>query len=216
MRTIRFLILAAIIVMSASTYAQTRNSSDKNQEKRRSTQTQSARKTDSKSESSNRTTTVTSQPQNIKNKVDRSKVTYKKSEPKVVAVRSTKNKGMKTVSYNNKNYYYDSGVFYRKYNDNYVKVAAPSGMRISTLPQGYVRVSVNGRGYFYFEGIFYSKSNNDYIVETPPLGAIVYALPADYEKVIVDGGIFYEYNGVLYERIRYNGERAYQVVGYID
>ncbi len=74
----------------------------------------------------------------------------------------------------------------------------------------------NNNYYFYFEGTFYLKSGNEYVVETPPIGAIVYALPADYEKVELDGNIFYEYNGILYDRVHYNGERAYQVIGYLD
>lgn len=212
MKTIKFLLIAIIIIASVSVNAQ--NTERRNDSKRRTTQT--TKKTDKRSSSSTRTITVNTQPKKTVNKVERSTVTYKKQEPKVIAVRPDNHSGMKEVAHNNKNYFYKSGIFYRKYNNNLVKVAPPSGLRINILPEGYVRIAINNRNYFYFEGTFYLKSNDEYVVETPPVGAIVYALPADYEKVELNGEIYYEYNGILYERIHYNGERAYQVVGYLN
>ena len=212
MKTTGFLLIAIIVIASVNVNAQ--NSERRNDTRKQTTQT--TKKTNKRSSSSTRTITVNSQPAKTVNKVNRSNVTYKKQEPKVVVVRPDNRSGMKEVAHNNKNYFYNSGVFYRKYNNNLVKVAPPSGLRINVLPEGYVKVLINNRNYFYFEGTFYLKSNNEYIVETPPVGAIVYALPADYEKVELNGEIFYEYNGILYERIHYDGERAYQVVGYLD
>jgi len=211
MKTIRFLLAAAIIITSVSVNAQNKE--------RRSTKKQTTQnnvKTEKKSETTARTVTVQSQPTKTVNNVNRSQVTYKKQEPKVIAMRSDNGSSMKVVKHNDKDFYYNSGVFYRKYNSNYVKVAPPVGLRIQVIPSGYIKVAVNNKNYFYFEGTFYLRSGNEYIVETPPVGAIVYALPADYEKVELNGEIYYEYNGILYERTHYNGERAYQVVGYIN
>jgi len=216
MKTIKILLIAAIIISSISVEAQNKQNSERRSTKGVTTQSKGNQNSQKNKGTSERSITVTTQPSKTYNKVDKSKVTYKKSEPKVVAVRSAGHSQMKEVSYNNRNYYYNSGVFYKKYNNNLVKVSPPSGLRINILPEGYVRVAINNRNYFYFEGTFYLRSNNEYIVETPPVGAIVYALPIDYEKVELNGQIYYEYNGILYERIHYNGERAYQVVGYLD
>lgn len=211
MKTFKFLLIVTITIASLSVNAQ-------NTERRESKRvtTQSTKKTNKKSAASTKTIIVKSQPARVVNNVDRSVVTYKRQKPKVVVARPNKHPAMKTVVHKNKDYFYKSGIFYRKYNNNLVKVAPPSGLRINVLPQGYVKIAINNRNYFYFEGTFYLKSNDTYIVETPPVGAIVYALPADYEKVELNGEIYFEYNGILYERVHYNGERAYQVVGNLD
>ena len=90
------------------------------------------------------------------------------------------------------------------------------GLHINILPVGYIIVTINTGTYFYYEGTYYISSGNEYTVVNPPIGAIVYAIPVDYEKVIVDGNTYYEYNGILYSKIYYNGERAYQVIGYVN
>ncbi len=214
MKTIKSILITAIILTTVSLNAQDRRNTGSRNNK--SVATQQRKDNNSSRNKQERTITVNSRPSKTYDKVNRSNVNYKKADPKVVAVRSRGQSGMKTVSHNSKNYYYNSGVFYRKYNNNFVKVAPPTGLRISILPEGHIRVAINSRNYFYFEGTFYRESGNEYIVETPPVGAIVYALPADYEKVNVDGAILYEFNGILYERVSYNGKRAYQVVGYLD
>jgi len=212
MRTHIILLTAALVIASVSVNAQSRN--DKNN--KNSKQTTSTQKTDNKTTQTSRTITVQSQPAKTVNQVSRSQVSYKKTTPKVVAVRTQNRSNMKTVKHNNKDYYYDSGAYYRKYNNNYIKVAPPIGLSIQVLPQGSVQIAINKRNLFYFEGVFYQHSNNGYVVETPPVGAIVDGLPADYERVELNGELYYEYNGILYSRVRYSGDRAYQVVGSLD
>jgi hypothetical protein len=95
-------------------------------------------------------------------------------------------------------------------------VAPPVGLSVRLLPEGSLRIVIGNRSYFYFEGVYYITAGDGYVVETPPVGAIVYALPADYERVEVNGELYYEYNGILYSKVNYQGDRAYQVVGYLD
>ncbi|WP_163709398.1 DUF6515 family protein [Mangrovibacterium lignilyticum] len=213
MRTNIILLTAALVIASVSVNAQSRNDKNSN---RSSKQTTNTRKSSTESATSSRTITVQSQPAKALNQVSRSQVSYKKTTPKVVAVRTQNRSNMKTVKHNNKDFYYESGIYYRKYNDNYIKVAPPVGLSIQLLPQGSVRIAINNRNVFYFEGVFYQQSNNGYVVETPPVGAIVDALPADYERVELNGLLYYEYNGILYSRVRYDSDRAYQVVGYLE
>lgn len=206
MKNLKTILIGVFTITSITLSAQ-------NQQNNRNHNTVS-KKTEAKNDK--RTITVTQPSRNEAKKINTSQIKYRKDKPEVVAVRSTNKPKMDVINYNNKNYYYDSGNYYRRYNNNYVKIAPPSGLRVKVLPRGYISISINNRKYFYFEGVYYSPSNNGYIIETPPVGTIVYALPADYEKVEINGEIYYEYNGILYERIRYNGERAYEVVGYLD
>jgi hypothetical protein len=220
---LRLLVLSLAVIMSTGVYAQNRQSSERNQSNKQTQQTQRSGRSNDQKQSQKRgsdnhkTITVTSKPQNTHNQVNRSQVEFKKQQPKAVTMRRPSgNNGMKVMKHDNRNYYYKSGLFYSLFNNEYVKVAAPIGLTVNVLPQGYVSISLNGRNHYYYEGTYYVRTNNQYIVEEPPVGAIVYALPVDYEKVVVDGELLYEYNGILYQRIRYNNERAYQVVGYLN
>lgn len=166
---------------------------------------------------SNRNVTVQVESQPGKTvQANRSQVTYKREEPKTTTVRYSGRDDMKVVTHNNTEYYTENGVYYSRHNSNYVRIAPPAGLRITVLPAGNINIHIGNVNYFYFEGVYYLEHSAYYEVVQPPVGAIVYALPVDYEKVMVDGVLYYEYNGVLYERIHYNGERAYQVVGYIN
>ncbi|MBT29691.1 MAG: hypothetical protein CMO01_08510 [Thalassobius sp.] len=147
-------------------------------------------------------------------KANKTQVNYRKSNPQVIAKRD--DGSLKSVSHNNRSYYYDRGVFYNKNNNNMVKTAPPVGLRLNVLPSGFLTINFGNSAYFYFEGVYYERYGNEYVVAEPPVGAIVYALPADYEKVEIDGIVYYEYNSVLYSRIRINGELAYEVVGYLN
>lgn len=213
MKTRRILLMAALVMGTLAGNAQSRdNGGNKKNEKQQSTQKQGAKDNGN----NQRTVTVQAQPQKAVNQVNRSQVTYRTTTPKVVAVRSQAEPNAKMVKHDNKDYYMESGRYYRKYNDNYIKVAAPVGLSISVLPQGSLKVVIGSRNYFYFEGTYYLPSTNGYVVETPPVGAIVYGLPVDYERVELNGQNYYEYNGILYSRVSYQGERAYQVVGYLN
>ncbi|RKD92398.1 DUF6515 family protein [Mangrovibacterium diazotrophicum] len=212
MKARKFLLIVALMIATVAVNAQSRNNGQNQKSAKQTTQQKQSSKNNS---SSQRTVTVQSQPSSAKN-VSRSQVSYRKSTPTVVAVRSQNQMNAQVIKKDNKEYYAQSGVYYRKYNDNYIKVAPPVGLNVQVLPQGSLKIVIGNRNYFYFEGVYYQSSGNGYIVETPPVGAIVYALPADYERVELDGQTYYEYNGVLYSRVSYQGERAYEVVGYLN
>lgn len=213
MKSQQILLMAALVVASLTGNAQARNNGQNTKSEKQKTE----QKTDSKKQTvDSRTITVQSQPEKPLNQVNRSQVNYRTKTPNVVAVRSQANPNAKIIKHGNNDYYMQSGSYYRKYNDNFIKVAPPLGLNISVLPQGSLKLVIGSRNYFYFEGVYYQPSTNGYIVEKPPVGAIVYALPADYERVDLNGQNYYEYNGILYSRVSYQGERAYQVVGYLN
>ncbi len=148
------------------------------------------------------------QPQNVNNNIN-----YRNETPRITASRPDNGAHMTLISYNNRNYHYDKGIYYQNYNNNYIRVAPPVGLRISFLPVGYININIGNQGCYYYEGTYYSRTANNYMVIAPPSGAVVYALPANYEKVEVNGIIYYEYNGTLYQKIIFNGQPAYQIVG---
>ncbi|AWM14715.1 DUF6515 family protein [Flavobacterium sp. NRK F10] len=184
-----------------------------NAQNRRSSSTANPQRTDGRTQQP-RSTSVDNQPKPYN--VDREQVTYKRNEPKVVVVRDDNNRDMRKIVHQNNEYYTNAGFYYKRVNHNYVRTAPPIGLHITILPVGYIIVTINSGTYFYYEGTYYISSGNEYAVVNPPIGAIVYAIPVDYEKVIVDGKTYYEYNGILYSKIYYNGERAYQVIGYVN
>lgn len=213
MKTRRILLMAALMVATLAGSAQSRNNG---QSQKSQKQTAQQKQRSKNNPGASRTVTVQTQPEKPVNNFSRSQVKYRTTTPKVVAVRSQAEPNAQMIKHDNKDYYVQSGRYYRKYNDNYIKVAPPVGLSISVLPQGSLKVVIGNRNYFYFEGVYYQPSSNGYVVDTPPVGAIVYALPADYERVELNGQNYYEYNGILYSRVNYQGERAYQVVGYLN
>lgn len=118
--------------------------------------------------------------------------------------------------YNKLDFFGKNGIYYRNYNNSFVRFAPPVGFRINILPKGFITINIGSRPYYFYEGVYYARNNSYYSVVEPPVGAIVYALPSGYEKVDYYGEQYYEFAGVLYEKIYHRGDRAYQVVGYLS
>lgn len=118
--------------------------------------------------------------------------------------------------YNNLDFYGKNGIYYRNWNNNFVRYAPPVGFRINILPKGFITINIGNNPYYFYEGVYYTRNNSYFSVVEPPVGAIVYALPSGYEKVEYYGEQYYEFAGVLYEKIYHRGDRAYQVVGYLS
>lgn len=215
MRAIKFILATVIFTFSFTVFGQNRNRGD-NDPGRNNSSRNERQMNINRDNNKIREIRVERQPQalNIRN----DQVNYRRNEPKIEAIRDRgNNRLMEKYVINNNEYYGNKGFYYKRINNNYVKVAPPIGLRINVLPIGYINVVLGGQTYFYFEGTYYLNSmNNYYEVVKPPVGAIVYALPVDYEKVNVNGLIYYEYNGVLYQKIYYNGDKAYQVSGYVN
>ncbi|WP_035086359.1 DUF6515 family protein [Aquimarina latercula] len=70
----------------------------------------------------------------------------------------------RVVVHKNVRYYRNNGVWYVKKNRRYVKVTAPVGVRVSTLPTGYRIVKVRGVRYYKHKGVFYKKSGRTFVV----------------------------------------------------
>jgi hypothetical protein len=150
----------------------------------------------------------------VSKRVPRTKVTYKKQQRKVIAVRNIPNR--KVVSHKGRNYYYSNNKFYTYSSGRYIAISPKLGFRISVLPRNYRTIRFNNRNYYNASGVFYIKTNNVYEVVDPEVGTIVYELPDNYEKVIIDGQVYYEFANVLYEKVQVDGTRAYEVVSIIE
>lgn len=92
----------------------------------------------------------------------------KRVAPKMVKLPA----GHKKIVIGNANYFYHSGVFYKKSSAGYVVIKAPIGARIKTLPAGYVTIHFGGVPYFYYYGAYYIYDDTDreyIIVEAPEI-----------------------------------------------
>ncbi|QTV05313.1 DUF6515 family protein [Faecalibacter bovis] len=145
-------------------------------------------------------------------KINNSNKQYSYSKP----VKNFDHKRYNSYHFNNVKFYGQDGVYYRHYNNSYVRFMPPVGFRVNVLPAGFISINLGSRPLYFYEGIYYEKYINDYRVIEPPMGAIVYALPYGYEKIDYYGEYLYEYAGVLYDKIYHRGERVYQVVGYLS
>ncbi len=70
----------------------------------------------------------------------------------------------RVVVHNKVRYYRSRGVWYVKKNRRYRTVAAPIGIRVTTLPRGYKVVRVRGVKYYTSNGVYYRRSGKKYIV----------------------------------------------------
>lgn len=121
--------------------------------------------------------------------------------------------GYRTVNYGGYAYRYNSGIFYRPYNNVFMIVAPPIGIFIDVMPFGYRRIYVNDYPYYYYNGSYYEHRDTHYYVVSPPVGAVVESLPAGYQTVIIDGETYYTIDGAQYKPVvQDNGEVWYQVI----
>ena len=117
-----------------------------------------------------------------------------------------------TIALNDQNYRYDRGVYYSPYNGGYRVVAAPAGIFLRSLPNGYTTVNLEDFTCYYFAGTFYTSSNGGYTVITAPPGAIVYDLPDGCTELRVGDIDYLRYNNAVFQSVLVNGENAYEVV----
>jgi len=68
------------------------------------------------------------------------------------------------------NFYYHSGVYYRRSGADYLVVRAPIGAILHTLPLGYRMIHVAGLPYYYANGVYYRWNglNRTYVVVDQP------------------------------------------------
>ena len=118
--------------------------------------------------------------------------------------------------YNNTRFYGHNGIYYRPWNNGYVRFTPPIGFSINILPIGAISINIGNRPSYFYEGIFYQQYNNSYQVIVPPVGTYVYALPSGCERIEYQNQLYYEFAGVLYDKVYYQGEKVYQVVGYLS
>jgi hypothetical protein len=119
-----------------------------------------------------------------------------------------------SAHFNNYNYGYHHGYFYRPYGSVFQVEFPQFGVRIATLPFGYRRFYIGPDPYYYYNGIYYRPYDDQYEVIAPPLGAVVDKLPRGAKVKVIDGQKYYELNGTYYqEQIDNNNELSYTVVG---
>ncbi len=68
------------------------------------------------------------------------------------------------VVHKNVRYYRSGGVWYVRNNRAYRKVAAPVGVRVTTLPRGYKVVKVRGVRYYRCNGVYYKRYRRGYVI----------------------------------------------------
>lgn len=117
-----------------------------------------------------------------------------------------------SIVLNNRNYWYDQGVYYEPYNNGYQVVTAPEGANVRQLPYGYSTIELGGNTYYYFAGTFYATGPQGFYVTTAPPGAIVYDLPEGAEEFSAGDYQYLEYNNTIYQPITIDGRNAYEVV----
>jgi hypothetical protein len=119
-----------------------------------------------------------------------------------------------SVHFNNYNYRYRQGYFYRPYGSVFQLAIPPFGLHIATLPFGYRSFYIGPHPYYYYNGTYYRPYANEYETVAPPLGAAVDNLPPGAKVKVIDGQKYYESNGTYYkEGINENNELSYTVVG---
>lgn len=82
------------------------------------------------------------------------------------------NPGYISLNYGGLDYYFTSGVYYRRYGRDYVSVRPPVGIGIHVLPRGYRSFRHNHTHYYFADGVYYRW--NDFrrkyiVVDAPPV-----------------------------------------------
>jgi hypothetical protein len=97
--------------------------------------------------------------------------------------------GHKKIVIGKANYYYNSGVFYKKSTAGYVVIKAPIGARINALPVGYITVYYHGRPYFHYYGTYYAYDDtiNEYVVVEAPEEAEAFEETGFDKITLIDG-----------------------------
>jgi hypothetical protein len=123
------------------------------------------------------------------------------------------------IRYNDVDYSYYEGRYYRCNHDEYILVPPPHGIRVSFIPEGVLTIMVQGIPYFYYGGVYYRENTvyREYEVVAPPMGAIVPDLPEyDVKAVVINSQTLLEYDNVLYKPIATQWGVQYKVIGVLD
>ncbi len=118
--------------------------------------------------------------------------------------------GARRVHYNQVDYHFHSGRFYRAQTKRYTVVLPPRGLRITMLPANSQRLVWNKQAYFYNAGTYYTQQEEEYVVAAAEEGMVVTELPDDLiEEVKINEQTYYELDNILYQKI----EAGYKVIG---
>ena len=91
--------------------------------------------------------------------------------------------GSITVGFGKEKYYYQSGIFYRQHQLEYVVVPPPSGVIVYAIPVGFHKVIIDGDTYFTYNGVYYTRIAQGYRVVQPPASVVLE--PATVESNVV-------------------------------
>jgi hypothetical protein len=81
--------------------------------------------------------------------------------------------GFVSISTGGSRYYYQSGIFYKRYYDEYVVVAPPAGAVIATLPPDCHPVIIGGVTYYTGNGVYYATTPEGYEVVSQPRVTVI-------------------------------------------
>lgn len=78
--------------------------------------------------------------------------------------------GVRRLYYQPYPLFYFGGIYYRPFDNGYVVVRAPIGVRVRHLPVGFVTLSVGALTYYYVNDVYYRRDGGDFIVvDAPPV-----------------------------------------------
>lgn len=118
------------------------------------------------------------------------------------------------IAHRGLNYYYRSGIYYKKARNAYIIAKAPIGVRVTKLPRKHVKFVLKGRKYYYYYGTYYIKieGSKEYETVSPPIGARIDALPEGYTEYQDHGVNYYVFEGTLYKAVTDGNDIWYEVV----
>ncbi|MEO1212987.1 MAG: DUF6515 family protein [Bacteroidota bacterium] len=116
------------------------------------------------------------------------------------------------IRFNSIGYRFSKGIFYKPYRNQYIVVAAPMGIRITSLPIGYRSINVQKRTYFYYNGTYYLAKGKEFEVVQAPLGALVESIPDGYQEIEIEGNTYYLVEDTQYKAVIHEGEIMYEVI----
>ncbi len=228
-------ILAALTISSVNIQAQTRSDNNRGQrettvnnnrndryETRTTTQNKDNSQKNVSQKRDNHQSNDYNRPNNNVYKVKEKKIKhYPKKSSVVVTNRPdrivhTIDNGYTRIHHGGIDYSYRDGRYYRHNNGQYVVIAPPRGIRVTTIPRNYFTIMVGAVPYYYYSGVYYKyyDTYSNYEVVEPPMGAIVPELPSDYVRaVVINRKTYFEYDNVLYKPVNTRYGMQYKVVG---
>ncbi|MBF0544296.1 MAG: hypothetical protein HQM08_07680 [Candidatus Riflebacteria bacterium] len=117
--------------------------------------------------------------------------------------------GFRRLEMRGRPYFYDDGIYYEQFGNDYQEIYPPVGIYIPQLPDGATEVIVGNTVYYYVGGTFYLPTDEGFTIVAPPMGANVPELPPGSVKSSINGLLAYLFNGIYYRPTFVHGVTHY-------